>query len=220
LLRKLNALRVAGYGENAGSPSPAAILEASVAAVGALQKHLGLSRAEMAEQLPVGVLGHSLGSAAALQFVRHAAYSGGSEPPLNIDRIVLVSPFTSLLEMSKRVVGPIPGLRHLLRHPFDNRAELQAIIRARKAAGSADGSAGAAGESKGEAKQSSSGSSGRAPKFTIIHGSRDEIVPVEQGRELGKLSSAALPIEYVEIRGGDHNGILYSSRDIVFKAMM
>lgn len=38
----------------------------------------------------------------------------------------------------------------------------------------------------------------------ILHGDRDEIIPVEMGREIGRLSER---IRYVEVKGGYHNNL-------------
>ncbi len=98
-----------GYGESAGSPSPASILAATEGAVTALRARLGT--------LPptLGVLGHSLGAATALQYA-------AVHP---VQRIVLVSPFTRMVDMAARVVGW--PFCHLLLHRFDNRARLDEI---------------------------------------------------------------------------------------------
>jgi uncharacterized protein len=98
-----------GYGVSAGTPSPATILDASEGAVTALS-----ARAPTVKHW--AVLGHSLGCAAALQYAaRHP-----------VERIVLVAPFTCMLEMAQRVVGW--PLCHLLRHRFDNAARLAEIL--------------------------------------------------------------------------------------------
>jgi pimeloyl-ACP methyl ester carboxylesterase len=102
-----------GYGASAGSPSPAAILSGTEAAVGALAARLGVARADL--EARCAVFGHSLGCAAALQYA--AAH--------RVARIVLVSPFTSMLDMARRTVGW--PLCQLLHHRFDNRARLAEI---------------------------------------------------------------------------------------------
>ena len=61
------------------------------------------------------VLGFSIGSAAALQYAaRHP-----------VQRIILFAPFTSMLDMARRVVGS--PLCYLLSHRYDNLAALRAI---------------------------------------------------------------------------------------------
>jgi pimeloyl-ACP methyl ester carboxylesterase len=98
-----------GYGESAGKPSPRSILAASEGAVAALQ------RAHPALPAPHGAIGHSLGAAAALQYV--AAHP--------VSRVVLVAPFTRMLDMARLVVGW--PLCHLLIDRWDNRSRLQEI---------------------------------------------------------------------------------------------
>jgi len=103
-----------GYGESAGSPSPASILDATNGAVAALRQRLG-------SLPPLGVLGHSLGCAAALQFAAQQAEAG---TPVN--RVVLIAPFTRMLDMARQVVGW--PFCHLLLHRFDNLRSLQMIF--------------------------------------------------------------------------------------------
>lgn len=105
-----------GYGACAGRPSPAAILASSEALVARLAEHLAVAPEALRPRL--AVLGHSLGCAAALQYAaRH-----------RVAAIVLVSPFTSLLAMARRVVGW--PLCLVLTHRFDNRARLAEIAAA------------------------------------------------------------------------------------------
>jgi uncharacterized protein len=102
-----------GYGANQGKPSPAAMLENSDGAYLALLKHLGLSEQELHGRLRI--MGYSLGAAAALQFAaRH-----------QLDRLILVAPFTSMRAMAWRAVGPFAVF---LRHPFDNDARLKEVL--------------------------------------------------------------------------------------------
>jgi pimeloyl-ACP methyl ester carboxylesterase len=104
-----------GYGFSAGSCSPERILAASEAAVEALRVHLGLDRTDFHRRL--GVLGHSLGAAAALQYAaRHP-----------VARIVLAAPFTSLAEAANHLLCWPAGW--LVVHRFDNRARLAEIAR-------------------------------------------------------------------------------------------
>jgi pimeloyl-ACP methyl ester carboxylesterase len=99
-----------GYGFCEGSCTPGRILTASEAAVEALRVHLGLDRATLDARL--GVLGHSLGAAAGLQYAaRHP-----------VRRIVLAAPFTTMVEMGHRQLFWPCG--QLVWHRFDNRARL------------------------------------------------------------------------------------------------
>jgi pimeloyl-ACP methyl ester carboxylesterase len=92
------------------------------------------------------VFGYSLGSAIGTEF---AADIGAPE-------IVLVAPFTSLLDMARRSV--FPPYHHLLRDRWDTRARLAELA--------------ALGD--------------RRPRLTIYHGDADHVVPVEMGRALSQ----------------------------------
>jgi len=101
-----------GYGANAGQPNPESLLAAAEAAVAAAAQAEGVS----ADKLRVAVFGHSLGCAAALQYAaQHPVASA-----------VLCSPFTSLIDMARRVVGW--PLCYLLRHRYDNDARLNEAL--------------------------------------------------------------------------------------------
>jgi uncharacterized protein len=94
-----------GYGKCEGKASPASIRESGNTAAAALESRLG-------QKVEWNVLGHSLGSAAGLQFA-------AGRP---VERVILVAPFTSMQEMARRTVGWPLSL--LLLHQFDNRARL------------------------------------------------------------------------------------------------
>ena len=98
------------YGECEGTPTPERIRESGKAAVEALARHLHTSQAELQPRL--AVLGHSLGSAAALM----------AADDLDIQRGVLLSPFTTMTDMGRIVLGW--PLCHLNRHRFNNRTTL------------------------------------------------------------------------------------------------
>jgi len=100
-----------GFGENSGSPDPVSILALSRAAQAAVLARLGWKRAEVR----IAALGLSLGSGIASQ---HAVAEG-------LDRLVLLAPYTSLLDLAK-AQQPWP-FWHLLRHRFDNRAAIQTL---------------------------------------------------------------------------------------------
>lgn len=97
-----------GYGRSGGKPTRESIIANTEAVLPALAESLETD----AEQFrSVNVLGLSIGAAAGLEFaVRH-----------EVDRVVLLAPFTSLLDMAKRQVGP---LAYMLLDRFDNRARL------------------------------------------------------------------------------------------------
>jgi pimeloyl-ACP methyl ester carboxylesterase len=102
-----------GYGACEGKASPRAIGESSEAAFVAFAAALGESPLALESRLHV--LGHSLGAAAALQFaVNHSP-----------ERVVLLSPFTSLRDMARLSVGW--PLCWILKGNFDNRARLREL---------------------------------------------------------------------------------------------
>ena len=102
-----------GYGECQGKPAPDTIRANIVGAVGALAAELGTSRAALEPRL--AAFGHSLGAAAALIAAEE----------FQLKRLVLLSPFTSMTEMGKIVLGR--PLCYLNLHRYDNRARLRAI---------------------------------------------------------------------------------------------
>lgn len=101
------------YGDCAGKPSPKTIRESSLAAVEALTKHLDTTQQILQPHL--AVMGHSLGSAAALL----------TAEALDVRRGVLISPFTTMTDMGRIVLGW--PLCHLNLHRFDNRKALNQI---------------------------------------------------------------------------------------------
>lgn len=159
-----------GYGHCQGQAGPETILASAEAALFELSRYLRVTPAELDEHL--AILGHSLGAAAGLMVAaRHP-----------VERVVLVSPFTSLSDMAIRAVGRPFHL--LLRHHYDNRARLAEIVRRPQ-----------------------------PPAVVLFHGSGDEVIPVTMGRELAALFPAM--VQYREVRGGDHNGIVHlAERDI------
>lgn len=157
-----------GYGWNSGDPGPEVVLEASLAAIGAAEPRLGKPGLE------VHFFGHSLGAAAAAQ----AAASLGTSAP---GRLVLSAPFLSIPHMAVHLVCSVlmsPGMEEGLFGPVFIvllRALLaflsftvphcwSNVVSVKKAT--------VAGWQVG-----------------IIHGARDELVPVTMGRELHCLSS-------------------------------
>ena len=111
-----------GYGHCEGKPSPASIRENAAGAMDALARRVGQPDGPaLAQALNRGggrlaVMGHSIGTGVALEFAaRHP----------EVSRVVLVSPFTSLRDMARGVVGW--PLCWLLRGNFDNRARLDEL---------------------------------------------------------------------------------------------
>lgn len=102
-----------GYGECAGKPDPDSIRDSGKAAFTALAAHLQQPEPDLRGRL--AVLGHSLGCAAALM----------TAEDLDVRRGVLISPFTSMTDMGRIVLGwPLCLLN---RHRFDNRRTLRSI---------------------------------------------------------------------------------------------
>ncbi len=102
-----------GYGDCEGKPNPDTMKANLVGAVEALAAEQKTTRAALQPRL--SAFGHSLGAAAALI----------AADEFRIRRLVLVSPFTSMTDMGKIVLGR--PLCYLNRHRYDNRARLAAI---------------------------------------------------------------------------------------------
>ncbi len=103
-----------GYGSSAGIPCQASIDATTTLAIAAAGSHLGLERSRLLADC--GVVGHSLGAAMALRFATSEA---------TCSHVVLISPFTSLSAMTRRVVGW--PLCLLLRENYDNAARLREL---------------------------------------------------------------------------------------------
>lgn len=103
-----------GYGECSGSPNPDRIRESFKALGPLITERCQLLAGALADR---GIIfGHSLGAAAGLI----AAEEYG------IRRAVLLSPFTSLMEMTKVVLHAPLGF--LVRHRFDNHKTLASLL--------------------------------------------------------------------------------------------
>jgi len=103
------------YGCCEGKPTPSRIRDSSVAAVERLAEEMKVSVDNLKPKL--SVIGHSIGCAAALM----AAHD------LDVKRAVLISPFTTMTDMGRRVLGW--PLCYLNLHRFDNRVHLAAIMK-------------------------------------------------------------------------------------------
>lgn len=99
-----------GYGASEGAPSPARIQESMAGAGRQAFQELGWP--ETGNQSRLRFFGHSLGAAACL--------IAASE--FEIQRGVLIAPFTSTMEMSRKITGLPIGF--LVWHRFDNQARL------------------------------------------------------------------------------------------------
>ena len=97
-----------GYGKNGGYATIASTRASADAALSALAKRLDQEE----DQLKLCAIGHSLGAAVALDFAaRH-----------EVERIVLIAPFTTLREEAATMVGG--WISRLLIESYDNRANL------------------------------------------------------------------------------------------------
>ena len=103
-----------GYGLCEGRPNPERIEESTLALTEKLRSELHWSDADLRARC--GVIGHSLGCAAGLI----------AADRLELQRLVLCAPFTTMTDMARRVIGW--PLCHLNRHRFDNIARLTTII--------------------------------------------------------------------------------------------
>lgn len=107
-----------GYGKCKGKPSAKRILESNEAALMRLAQYLQADTTELEKHL--NILGYSLGTGTSLQFaVRHP-----------IERIILIAPFISLVDMARLAVGS--PLCQLLIDRYDNRAHLGKLLKRSK----------------------------------------------------------------------------------------
>ncbi|MEI7729475.1 MAG: alpha/beta hydrolase [Verrucomicrobiota bacterium] len=102
-----------GYGVSAGHPTRDSIAEAAEGAYQALARHYQVPSAELDKG--VSVLAFSIGTAAGLDFAGHHP----------VKQVVLLAPFTSLMDMARRIIGWPLCLALLDR--FDNSARLDEL---------------------------------------------------------------------------------------------
>ncbi len=102
-----------GYGANQGSPHPSNIRETLKTAIPLAAAELQWDAAMLKER--GRIFGHSLGAACALIAAEE----------FSLHRGVLLSPFTSTMDMTKEVIG-VP-LGFLVTHRFDNKKILQSF---------------------------------------------------------------------------------------------
>jgi uncharacterized protein len=102
-----------GYGKNGGYATIASTRASADAALSALTKKLRTDE----NHLKLCTIGHSLGSAVALDFAaRH-----------NVERVVLIAPFTTLREEAATILGG--WISRLLIESYDNRENLAETMR-------------------------------------------------------------------------------------------
>lgn len=200
-----------GYGECKGTPSPNSVLEGTRQAVASLLKH----QAEL-ERSRWGVLGHSLGSAACLQFAASLfspslSQTASLPDTLWVDRVILLAPFTTLPAMARHLFFNLP-IHHLVKHNFDNLWSLDTLITAIK---------------NKEEEMKKTKAEDRMLEVTVMHGEEDEIVPVEMGRQLAshaqKLKKehglSGVRVAYLGLRGLNHNNIIDEASHLILQAM-
>lgn len=188
-----------GYRDNEGTPSAGSALCSGVAAVGAAVKQLA-ERGTFPAAL--GFWGHSLGCAASAQLAARLACSPPcwllDDPSRKLRlsqpmRLVLSAPFTSIPDVGRallvgnvRGAGPFIALAEATsRHRWDNVHSIRALAVA--------------------------ASRGQVPAVVhIVHGTKDEIVPVHMGRSLHRLCEAIglHGCTFTERPGASHNDVL------------
>src|SRR5207237_3744258 len=102
-----------GYGKNGGYATIASTRASAEAALKALMERLQTNE----DHLMLCTIGHSLGSAVALDFAAHH----------RVQDIVLIAPFTTLREEAATMLGG--WIARLLIESYDNRANLTEIAR-------------------------------------------------------------------------------------------
>lgn len=138
-----------GYGGLAGSPSEEGLYadgEAALAELGRLGTEPGR----------IVLVGRSLGSGVAVELAtRH-----------RVAAVILVSAYTSIVDMGRLVAGPLAPL--VVRDRFDSLSKIGRVT---------------------------------AP-LVLLHGARDDVVPVTMGRRLAASSRDA---RWIEVPGATHN---------------
>lgn len=103
-----------GYGMNRGRPGYARIADSIDEAVPAVAAALDISEKVLIEKSKT--LGHSLGAAVALDFASR----------YELNRVIAISPFTTMEAMARRTMGA--GAALLLRDRYDNEQSLDQIL--------------------------------------------------------------------------------------------
>jgi uncharacterized protein len=163
-----------GRGNCEGLMRPKYLPESTLGALTALKDYLNIKQDHHFTGHLI-FLGHSFGSAAALQMAE----------PLSPDRIVLVAPFTTLRKALFKKVGPLAWLNP---DQMDNRQWINKLCAQPK-----------------------------PPLITIIHGTNDQSVPVEMGKELSTRAEGC--VVFHEIEGAGHMDILTLAQDLILNAI-
>ena len=158
-----------GYGQNTGTPSQKNNYKG---ALYAYQAWL-----ETQPTAPnIFIMGHSLGSAVGIDLANK----------LQPKALILLSPFTSMYHMSKRVIGSFWAflLKPFLFDQYNSEVGLKRLEK-------------------------------NAPqcKVLIIHGNEDKVVPVSMGRQLADNSNQWA--QYIEIDKADHELPYYAEKQLI-----
>jgi pimeloyl-ACP methyl ester carboxylesterase len=169
----------------------------------------------------VNLVAHSLGCAVGLEAAVAAQEILAMNQPQNnnnnilFERMILVSPFTSIAAMAATLFIPSKSLRenilgdHVLENViFENNRwnNIESVSHFIKNVTMNN-------KVVGNMKQH--------PYFFVIHGTRDEIVPYEQGVQLYQhIMSLSNQARFVTIEGGDHNTIFDSAFQEIMGAMI
>ncbi len=140
-----------GYGGLPGRPTEAGLTADAEAALAALE-------AAGAPPERIAVVGRSLGTGVAVALARR-------RPP---GLLVLVSPFTSAVDVGRLVVGPLAPL--LVADRWDSIGALPEL---------------------------------RVP-VVVVHGARDDVIPVEMGR---RLAASRPDVRYLELPDATHDDV-------------
>lgn len=103
-----------GYGFNSGRPGPKAIFQSVDDAIPVVARQLALNPEALMNRS--SGMGHSLGCAVALDSANRHGWN----------RVVAVSPFTTMQAMAERSVGGL--LSKLLNHHYDNEVSIDALV--------------------------------------------------------------------------------------------
>merc|ERR1712137_596378 len=182
-----------GYGYNPGSADTMTTLNSAEAGLRTTLERLRASGGGTAPDggvKEIGYFGHSIGTAAVTLLAtsiaqRRPEWIGQSEP---VGRLILSAPFTSIPAMARAIFGngaaPVLGvLRYISKHRWGTEASIRALA-ATPVAPFVD--------------------------MTILHGTKDEIVPVEMGRQLSTVGKVCglKKVTFIERPEAAHNDIL------------
>jgi len=171
-----------GYGRNEPlrqhPSSEAAVLSNSRAALEAAIKVMYQESRVVSE---TNLLGHSLGCGATLLLANDLAkpcLATSLQPPTPISKVLLSAPFLSVPSVAQSLMGPLPLLMYktLCSHSYNNQANLPSLLAASPNS-----------------------------QVTILHGTRDEIIPISHARTL---ASENPKVRLLEVDGAHHNDIL------------